>query len=85
MNKTTPACIAGVLLMRGGFMRIKRVKLKNFLSHKDTEIMFNNENLILIQGLTESGRSNGAGKTAIVSAILFALTKDINKNVNIKV
>lgn len=70
--------------MRGGFMRIKRVKLKNFLSHKDTEIMFNNENLILIQGLTESGRSNGAGKTAIVSAILFALTKDINKNVNIK-
>lgn len=84
MNKTTPACIAGVLLMRGGFMRIKRVKLKNFLSHKDTEIMFNNENLILIQGLTESGRSNGAGKTAIVSAILFALTKDINKNVNIK-
>ncbi len=84
MNKTTPAYIAGVLLMRGGFMRIKRVKLKNFLSHKDTEIMFNNENLILIQGLTESGRSNGAGKTAIVSAILFALTKDINKNVNIK-
>jgi len=84
MNKTTPACIAGVLLMRGGFMRIKRVKLKNFLSHKDTEIMFNNENLILIQGLTESGRSNGAGKTAIVSAILFVLTKDINKNVNIK-
>lgn len=84
MNKTTPACIAGVLLMRGGFMRIKRVKLKNFLSHKDTEIMFNNENLILIQGLTKSGRSNGAGKTAIVSAILFALTKDINKNVNIK-
>lgn len=84
MNKTTPACIAGVLLMRGGFMRIKRVKLKNFLSHKDTEITFNNENLILIQGLTESGRSNGAGKTAIVSAILFALTKDINKNVNIK-
>lgn len=70
--------------MRGGFMRIKRVKLKNFLSHKDTEIMFNNENLILIQGLTKSGRSNGAGKTAIVSAILFALTKDINKNVNIK-
>lgn len=70
--------------MRGGFMRIKRVKLKNFLSHKDTEIMFNNENLILIQGLTESGRSNGAGKTAIVSAILFVLTKDINKNVNIK-
>lgn len=84
MNKTTPACIAGVLLMRGGIMRIKRVKLKNFLSHKDTEITFNNENLILIQGLTESGRSNGAGKTAIVSAILFALTKDINKNVNIK-
>lgn len=65
-------------------MKIKSIKLKDFLSHENTEINFNDENMILLQGQTQDERSNGAGKSAIGSAILFSLIKSTNKNVNNK-
>jgi len=50
-------------------MIIKRVKLKNFISHANTEIEFP-------LGVTAIVGPNGAGKTSIVDAIVFALFGD---------
>ncbi len=46
---------------------IKRVVLKNFISHRETTIDFD-------QGVTVLIGPNGAGKTSILEAIYFALT-----------
>jgi len=48
---------------------LKRVKLKNFISHADTEIEFP-------LGVTVLVGPNGAGKTSVVDAIVFALFGD---------
>jgi len=45
---------------------ITSVKLHNFLSHKDTELSFDN-------GVTVFIGENGAGKSSIIEAITFAL------------
>jgi len=45
---------------------IERVKLVNFLSHKDTEIQ-------LGEGLTVFIGRNGAGKSSVIDAITYAL------------
>ena len=50
-------------------MILKRVKLKNFISHVNTEIEFP-------LGVTAIVGPNGAGKTSIVDAIVFALFGD---------
>ena len=50
-------------------MILKRVKLKNFISHANTEIEFP-------LGVTVIVGPNGAGKTSIVDAIVFALFGD---------
>jgi len=50
-------------------MILKRVKLKNFISHADTEIEFP-------LGVTVLVGPNGAGKTSVVDAIVFALFGD---------
>ncbi len=50
-------------------MILKRVKLKNFISHANTEIEFP-------LGVTAIVGPNGAGKTSIVDAIVFALFGD---------
>lgn len=46
---------------------LDRVKLLNFLSHKDTEIVFE-------RGVTVFIGPNGSGKTSVIDAIYFALT-----------
>ena len=50
-------------------MILKRVKLKNFISHVNTEIEFP-------LGVTAIVGPNGSGKTSIIDAIIFALFGD---------
>jgi len=50
-------------------MILRRIKLKNFISHADTEIEFP-------FGVTVLVGPNGAGKTSVVDAIVFALFGD---------
>jgi len=48
-------------------MLLNEIKIKNFLSHEDTEIHFQENEKILVDG------KSGSGKSAITEAILFAL------------
>lgn len=57
-------------------MRLKKLKMKNFFSHKDSVIDFDTLGPItLIMGEKESSKrkSNGTGKTSVIEAINFAL------------
>ncbi len=51
------------------------IKIKNFYSHKDSEIDFSQFNSVLLIGNTEGdyGKSNGSGKSAILESILWCL------------
>ncbi|RLG86081.1 MAG: hypothetical protein DRO18_04895, partial [Thermoprotei archaeon] len=49
---------------------IKKVYLRNFVSHKETEVTFD-------RGVTVLVGPNGAGKSSIVEAIYFAITGDV--------
>ncbi|MCD6341069.1 MAG: SMC family ATPase [Desulfurococcales archaeon] len=53
--------------MVSGPITIKKVYLKNFISHKETEVVFE-------KGVTAFVGPNGAGKSSILDAIYFALT-----------
>jgi DNA repair exonuclease SbcCD ATPase subunit len=52
-----------------------RLKMKNFFSHKDSEIDFSMFNSALLIGNTEGNysKSNGSGKSAVFEAILWCL------------
>jgi len=50
-----------------GSVIIKKVHLKNFISHKESEVIFE-------RGVTALVGPNGAGKSSILDAIYFALT-----------
>ncbi len=52
-----------------GVVRLKEVVLKNFLSHRETELSFGD-------GVAAIIGPNGAGKTSILDAIYFAITGD---------
>ena len=54
---------------------ITSVKLDNFLSHKDTELTFDNGVTVFIGG-------NGAGKSSIIDAITFALFGKTRRGTN---
>lgn len=56
---------------KGSSMRLKKIHLNNFLSHQDTDIIFDQEEPYLIMG------SNGAGKSTIIEAIGWCLYGDI--------
>ena len=52
------------------------LELKNFFSHKETKIDFNNlSDISLITGRLDNNnkKSNGAGKSTVIEAVLFAL------------
>ena len=53
----------------------KTLKLKNFLSHDESEIDFEKFNTALIMGAFDGDpeRSNGAGKSVLFEAITWAL------------
>lgn len=57
-------------------MILKSIKLENFLSHGETEIEFAEDGITAIIG------ENGAGKSSIIEAIIFALYGTSNKGVN---
>ena len=55
-------------------MKIISVKICNILSIEDAYVTFDDTGLVLVQGWNhDTGRANGAGKTAIFNAIAFAL------------
>lgn len=57
-------------------MKIKNVRIKNFLTITDAEVSLDNAGLVLIQGRNEddsSATSNGAGKSSIADALCWAL------------
>ena len=56
-------------LGRGGVMLLKRLKLKNFISYKELDLEFPQGSIVFIG-------ENGAGKSSILDAILFALYKE---------
>lgn len=55
-------------------MKIKGIRMKNFKSHKDTELSFDD-------GITIITGENGAGKSTILEAIHYALFKKGGKDV----
>lgn len=55
------------------------INFSNFISHKDTTFEFENDKTFLIQGINlddDGQESNGSGKSAMIEAIIFALTGD---------
>lgn len=58
---------------------LNKISLQNFISHKHTSYSFDNNKTYLIIGenLDDDGQEgNGSGKSAIIEAIIFALTGD---------
>ena len=53
----------------------KRLYMKNFLSHAQSELLFDNFDIALVLGMTDSDpdRSNGSGKTSMLEAICWVL------------
>jgi DNA repair exonuclease SbcCD ATPase subunit len=55
-------------------LRVERLHLKNFLSHKDSEVSLANLGVVLIEGQNrDRGGSNGAGKTALIEGLFWCL------------
>lgn len=58
-------------------LKLTRLNLKNFLSHKDTDMnLSDSSGLVLISGKNTSGLydSNGSGKSTILEGIVYSLT-----------
>ena len=53
---------------------IERVVLENFLSHAKTEVKFEGQTTVIVG-------QNGAGKTSILDAVLFALFRKVSRKV----
>ena len=67
-------------------MRPINLKMKNFKSHKDSEIEFEDGVLYYLIGVVDGNRrrSNNAGKSSIIHAINFALWRQIEESSDVK-
>ena len=54
----------------------KKLKLHNFYSHTDTELVFSKDIYMILGKVKGSNKSNGSGKSAICRAICYALYGD---------
>ena len=65
-------------------MKIKKIKVENFLSFNEFEIDFSNKGLCLLEGFNhDEGGSNGSGKSSIFNAVIFALFGDLPKKIKV--
>lgn len=60
------------------FIKFKKIDIENFMSIEKGSLELNNQGYVLINGInnnpTDASKSNGAGKTALIEAIVYALT-----------
>lgn len=67
-------------------IELKKLVLKNFMSHIDTNLDLSNlQGLVLVEGKTEDGRyeSNGSGKSTLLEGIVYALSGYTLRNVSV--
>lgn len=65
-------------------MKIKKIKVENFLSFNEFEIDFTNKGLCLLEGYNyDEGGSNGSGKSSIFNAVIFSLFGDLPKKLKV--
>ena len=63
-------------------MRILSLEVSNILSIETASISFQDNGLILVEGYNyDTGRANGAGKTAIFNCLAFALYDKIPRKI----
>jgi DNA repair exonuclease SbcCD ATPase subunit len=63
-------------------MKIKHLEIENILSIEKAEVSFEETGLTLVEGWNhDSGRANGAGKTAIFNALSFALFDKVPRKI----
>lgn len=63
-------------------MIAKALKLKNFWSHKNTEITFDKDFYVILGRILGESKSNGSGKSSIPRSICFALYGDASDEIN---
>lgn len=63
-------------------MKIKSLKIKNILSIEEANIEFKDSGLVLVEGFDyDTGRANGAGKSAIFNALSYALYDKVPRKI----
>ena len=63
-------------------MKIKELEIENILSIEKASISFDDTGLILVEGWNhDSGRANGAGKSAIFNSLSFALFDKVPRKI----
>ena len=63
-------------------MKIHSLEIHNILSIEQAAVTFGDSGLVLVEGFDyDSGRANGAGKSAIFNALSFALYDKVPRRV----
>lgn len=63
-------------------MKIKSLKIKNILSIEEAHVEFGESGLVLVEGFNyDTGRANGAGKSAIFNALSYALYDKVPRKI----